>query len=144
LDDKRYVVGVSSARDAPLAVVGQAIPQGLDAYHINIKHIARIAAIHAKAYDPAFTTFAEVHEVPLVTCSVQGLKWVADELAREQQIEAFVSESWFNLEELSRLSAFFVSRSRRLFAPSFWYRILPDKPHVIVSVTEVGHIWIKM
>lgn len=142
--DKPYVVGVSSERDTPIEVVGQAIMQGLDAYAIDIQHVACVVAIHAKAYDPAFTVFAEVHKVPLVTCSVQCLKWLADDMARDQQINTLVTESWFNLEELSRLSALFISGTRRLIAPPFWYRILPNKPHVIVSISTIGHISAKL
>ncbi len=129
----RYVVGVGSERGTPIEVLGQGIMQGLDQYNVDIDDVVCVTSVHLKAKDPAYIAFAEVHDVPLVTCSILALKGVEESLS----LSTSQVDPWYSPQEISQLSALFVSGSDRLFAPLFSFRLLPDEPDMAVSICAV-------
>ncbi len=128
-----YVVGVGSERGTPIEVLGQGIMQGLDHHNIDIDDVACVTSVHLKANDPAYLAFSEAHDVPLVTCSVLALRGVEETLSLSHPQVG----PWYTPQEISQLSALFVSGSDHLTAPLFYFRLLPDEPEMVVSICAV-------
>ncbi len=124
----KYVVGIGSERGTPLEVVGQGVMQCLDKNNIVMDEVVCITSVHMKAHDPAYTAFAAIHDVQLITCDTLALKAVTS---------GSLESGDFLPEDISRLSALFLSGARQLMVPPFRFCLSHDGLSVIVSVCRV-------
>ena len=123
-----YVVGVGSERGTPLEVIGQGVMQCLDRYQVDIDDVSFVTSIHMKAYDPAYSDFARIHDVAFITCDALSLKSVATVVSDNGQV------SWFDPRAVSELSALFFSGAKELLAPPFHFQLSQGTHEVVVSV----------
>ncbi|MTI14888.1 cobalamin biosynthesis protein [Sansalvadorimonas verongulae] len=123
-----YVVGIGSERGTPLEVIGQGVMQYLDQLDIDIQDVL-VASLEIKQYDPAYGRFAQVHDVPFVTCDAVTLSAVSG--CSDPSIP------WFDPKSISERSALFFSGAQQLLAPSFSFRLCLGERGVVVSVCKV-------